>query len=62
MHESNEQLFMASVENIELTQEEKATIDWLCGWSPDTIKNLVSIIEKVKAEEIWLLAFICSFD
>lgn len=49
MHESNEQLFMASVENIELTQEEKATIDWLCGWSPDTIKNLVSIMEKVKA-------------
>ena len=29
MHESNEQLFMASVENIELTQEEKATVDWL---------------------------------
>ena len=27
MHESNEQLFMASVKNIELTQEEKATID-----------------------------------
>ena len=49
MHESNEQLFMASVENIELTQEEKATVVWLCGWSPDTIKNLVSILEKVKA-------------
>lgn len=49
VHESNEQLFMTSVGTIELTQEEKATVDWLCGWSPDTIKNLVSIIEKVKA-------------
>lgn len=49
MHEFNEQFFMASIGNIELTQEEKATVDWLCGWSPDTIKNLVSIIEKVKA-------------
>lgn len=39
MHESNEQLFIASVENIELTQEEKATIDWLCFWFPDTIKK-----------------------
>lgn len=64
MHESNEQLFMDSVGTIELTQEEKATVDWLCGWSPDTIKNLVSIIEKVKAgkwyEEIWILALVCS--
>lgn len=49
MYESNEQLFMDSVGTIELTHEEKATVDWLCGWSPDTIKNLVSIIEKVKA-------------
>lgn len=49
MHESNEQLFMDSIGTIELTQEEKATVDWLCGWSADTIKNLVSIIEKVKA-------------
>ena len=49
MHESNEQLFMDSVGTIELTHEEKETVDWLCGWSPDTIKNLVSIIEKVKA-------------
>lgn len=66
MHESNEQLFMDSVGTIELTQEEKVTVDWLCGWSPDTIKNLVSIIEKVKAgkwyEEIWILAFICGFN
>lgn len=49
MHETNEQLFMNSIETIELTQEEKVTVDWLCGWSPDTIKNLVSILEKVKA-------------
>ena len=27
MHESNEQLFMDSVGTIELTQEEKATVD-----------------------------------
>ena len=38
--------FMASVENIELTQEEKATIDWLCGWSPDTIKTLYQLLKR----------------
>lgn len=49
MYESNKQLFFDSVGSIKLTQEEKETVDWLCGWSPDTMKNLASILEKVKA-------------
>ena len=35
--------------NITLTESEMRTVKWLAGWEWQTIENLVSIINKVRA-------------
>lgn len=36
-----------AVSDIELSEEEKRTLEWLSGWEDSTVNNIVSIIEKV---------------
>lgn len=34
--------------DIELTESEVRTIQWLSGWSPETCDNVISIFNKIR--------------
>lgn len=41
-------LFNEILENVQLSREEERTLIWLASWEESTVKNVVSILYKVK--------------
>ena len=39
---------LETIKDIELTEEERKSFDWLLTWELETVENLCSIIEKAK--------------
>lgn len=39
------------LENVQLSREEERTLIWLASWEESTVKNVVSILHKVKKAE-----------
>ena len=48
--EKNLVLLKNAIGNVELTESEKQTLEWLSGLESVTIENLVSIIRKAKEQ------------
>lgn len=44
-------LFNEILENVQLSREEERTLIWLASWEESTVKNVVSILHKVKKAE-----------
>lgn len=44
-------LFNEILENVQLSREEEGTLIWLASWEESTVKNVVSILHKVKKAE-----------
>lgn len=43
---------LETIKDIELTEEERKSFDWLLTWESSTVENICSIIEKAKGESI----------
>lgn len=43
-------LFNEILENVQLSREEERTLIWLASWEESTVKNVVSILHKVKKQ------------
>ena len=39
---------LETIKDIELTEEEQKSFDWLLTWESSTVENICTIIEKVK--------------
>lgn len=39
---------LETIKDIELTEEERKSFDWLLTWESSTVENICSIIEKAK--------------
>lgn len=50
LEEEKLELILKSVKHITLSKEEKNFIIWFSKWDMDTIKNFVSIVEKLRSE------------
>ena len=48
MKEKNLQLLLKAIGDVELTEDEKRSIEWLAGREFQTVENICSVIEKVK--------------
>jgi DNA-binding CsgD family transcriptional regulator len=46
--EKNMDLLLNALGNIDLTDAEKRSLEWLAGWEAETIQNICSAIEKTK--------------
>lgn len=44
-------LFNEILKNVQLSREEERTLIWLASWEESTVKNVVSILHKVKKAE-----------
>jgi hypothetical protein len=49
MQEDNLKKIMMAMGNVEITEEEKKTLEWLSKWDPPTVNNICSIMEKMKS-------------
>lgn len=38
--------------DIELTKSEESSLIWLCGWETEVIRDIISVFEKAKEQEI----------
>ena len=47
------------VEDIELTKAEEIVMIWLAGWDDSTIRNILSVMKKVKTAENKSVARFC---
>lgn len=48
MQEKNLEKLLEAIGQIDLTPEERQSIEWLSGWSIETINNICAVIKKVK--------------
>lgn len=42
---------LETINDIELTEEEQKSFDWLLTWENSTVENICSIIEKIKESQ-----------
>ncbi|MFW6016757.1 MAG: hypothetical protein ACOCRK_09995 [bacterium] len=43
---------LETIKDIQLTEEEQKSFDWLLTWESSTVENICSIIEKAKGKSI----------
>lgn len=48
MQEKNLEKLLKSIGHVEITANEMQTLEWLSGWSIETVDNLCSVLEKMK--------------
>jgi hypothetical protein len=46
MKERNMQRIRALFRGVQITEEERRTLEWLAGWESSTVDNLCNVIEK----------------
>ena len=45
---TNKQKALKILKNVNLTEKEKRSFEWLLGWENNTVENICNIILKVK--------------
>ena len=40
-----------AIGNIEISSREERTLQWLCGYEPSTVQNIVSVIKKSRSAD-----------
>ena len=43
------------LEDIELSEQEEKTLQWLSEWEPDTVDNIVSIMQKLNNKQQYMI-------